>query len=76
MADLAQHFIHPHIGTHVARAIVAGEKQLQFVAGLPRFISAQHPSRFRALDVGTDPGLQHEVHHAAVPPAAAGQGWY
>ena len=29
---------------------------------------------FRALNVAADPGLQHEVHHAADPPRAAGQG--
>ncbi len=31
---------------------------------------------FGALDVAADPGFQNEVHHAAVPPAAAGQGLY
>src|ERR1700676_3643674 len=38
--------------------------------------STQHPSRLRALNVAADPRFQNKVHHAAVPPRAAGQGWY
>ena len=76
MADLAQHFVDANVGTHIARAVVSGEEQFQFFAGLPGLVSAQHPSRFGAFDVAADPGFQNEVHHAALPPAAAGQGLY
>src|SRR5579859_2048427 len=76
VADLAQHFVDPHVRSHVAGAVVSGEEQLQLLSRLPRCSSAQHPTGFGALDVTAYPGLQNEIHHAAVPPRAAGQGSY
>ncbi len=72
--DLAKHFVDANVGAHVAGAVISRKEQLQFFAWPPGLASAQHPSGFRALDVAADPRFQHEVHHAAVPPRAAGQG--
>src|SRR5215469_1522971 len=74
MANLAEHLLDPYVGAHVARAVVAGEQKFQLFACPPRWVPAQHPSGFRPLDVRAHPGLKNEVHHAAVPPRAAGQG--
>src|ERR1051326_5654840 len=76
VADLSEHLVDAHVGTHVPRAVVAGKQQLEFFPGLPGLVPAQHPSRLGALDVAAHPRFQNEVHHAAVPPRAAGQGWY
>src|SRR3974390_3130592 len=76
MSNLAQHFVDPDVGSHVARPVVSGKEQLQFFPGLPGLVPTQHPARLGALNIATDPRFQNKVHHAAVPPAAAGQGWY
>jgi hypothetical protein len=74
VADLAQHFFDAHIGSHIARAVIPGKEQLQFFSRLPRLSASQHPSGLGALDVARDPRFENEVHHAAVPPRAAGHG--
>ena len=45
-------------------------------ASLKQITATKHPACFGALDVGTDPRFQNKVHHAVVPPRAAGQGCY
>src|SRR5579863_2469364 len=76
MANLAQHLFHAYVRSHIPRAVITGEQELELFAGLPGLIATQHPSRLGAFDVSADPGFQNEIHHAAVPPRAAGQGWY
>src|SRR5579864_7669491 len=74
VSDLTQHFIDAHIRTHVPRPVISGEQELQLFARLPGLPCSQHPPRLSALDRTADPSLENEVHHAAVPPAAAGHG--
>ena len=69
VTGLAQHFRHSHIRTHVAGAVVAGKQQLQLFAGLPGFAFAHHPAQLGGFDAAADPGFQHQIHHAADPPA-------
>ena len=72
--NLAKHLLHAHIRSHVAGAVVSGKEEFQLFPGLPWFIATEHPPGLGALDVGTDPRFQDCIHHAALPPRAAGQG--
>src|SRR5258708_37293837 len=73
MPQLAQSFFGADIRTGVARAIVASEQQLEFLARLPTFSLAEDPACLGALDIGADPGFEDEIHHATEPPTFAGQ---
>ena len=75
MANLTQHFVDPNIRTHIPCSVVPGKKQLQLFSGLPGLSFPQHPSGLGAFNVGANPRFQKNVHHAAVPPRAAGHGW-
>ncbi len=66
---LPQHFRNPDIRSHVARAVISGKQQLQFFAGLPGFAFAHHPAQLGGFDAAADPGFEHQIHHAADPPA-------
>src|SRR5215469_3797941 len=76
MPDLPDHFLDANIRTHVPRAVVSGKQKFQLFTWLPRLVAAKHPAHLGALDIRADPRFQHKVHHAAVPPRIAGQGWY
>src|SRR6266496_2580252 len=69
VTQLANHFFNTRVRSHIARAVVSGKQELQFLARRPAFALAQHPCGLFVLDDRADPGLQHEIHHAADPPA-------
>ena len=50
VANLAKHFVNAHIGAGVARAVVAGEEQFEFFAGLPALAAAEHPLQAGEFD--------------------------
>src|SRR5258708_10529940 len=70
MPNLPQHLLHAHIAAGIARAVVAGEEQLQLFARGPALAESQHPAEARDLDQRTDPRDEKEVRHARALPAA------
>ena len=68
---LPQHFLHANIGAGVARAVVAGKQQLQFLARRPALAQAEHPAEAPNLDQRADPRDQKKVGHARALPATA-----
>ena len=73
VADLAQHLLNAYVRSHIACAVVAGEKQFQLLSRLPGLPCPEHPAEFRAFDAARNPGFEDQVHHAADPPACVGQ---
>src|SRR5262249_22630245 len=68
VANLANHFVDASVRASVARAVVAGKKEAQLLAGLPARSAAEHPLQARQLDERADPHHQEKVGHAAKPP--------
>ncbi len=69
VANLAKHFLYAHIGAGIARAVVSGEEQAEFIAGFPALTKAEHPADAPDFDQRADPSDQKEVGHARAPPA-------
>src|SRR5260370_21784227 len=70
--ELSQRLLWTHVGTGVARAIVAGEEQFELLPRTPAFSFAEYPGSFCALDISADQGFEDKVHHAAEPPIFSG----
>ncbi len=68
--NLPQHLLHAHVAAGIARAVIAGEEQLQLFAWSPALTETEHPAEARDLNQRADPRDEKEVRHARALPAA------
>src|SRR4029077_1970752 len=70
VANLAKHFVDAHVGTGVARTVVACEEKFKSFAGLPARAAAHHPFQARYFDEKADPGHEKKISHERAAPLA------
>ena len=63
VANLTKHFVDAHVGTGVARTVVACEEQFKSFAGLPARAAAHHPFQAGYFDEKADPGDEKKISH-------------